>query len=76
MSSSPKKGRPRAALDYRQQARRIKALERRKANLARYRAGVFNDNGTLTHEGQKQKIAAAIRDIAGLEANIAKGPTA
>lgn len=77
MSHRPKHGKPRKNQDHKRQDRRRSALERRKSDLARYRAGHFPlaENGSpLTPEGQKQKIAAAVRDIAGLEANLLKGP--
>lgn len=73
MSSAPKKGRPRKNLDYRVHARRVSALVRRKADLAKYQAITTDMDGFLELQ---PKVAAAKRDIAGLEAAIAKGPTA
>jgi hypothetical protein len=72
MSSRPKKGRPRRNLDWRTHERRVKALERRKGDLAKYQAGSFPEG--LTDEEKKVKLQSAIRDIAGLEKAIQKGP--
>lgn len=68
--SSSKKGRPRKSLDYRRQARQESALVRRKSELAAWRLANVSSNDLLLEPFYKGKIAAAERDIAGLEAKL------
>ena len=80
MSSRPKKGRPQANLQRRVEARRKRALERRKADLAEYRA-LTMDQAIKEADGDEtlaahmvvmadKKREACKRDIAGLEKNL------
>lgn len=80
MSSRPKKGRPQKNLERRVEARRKRALERRKADLAEYRAltmdqAVKEANGDEALAAEMMALASTKRercqrDIAGLEKNL------